>query len=245
MDTDTLVDEMLVDGEKLLELLAENEIDVTAACWVKTSEAGAWVFYIATEEVDKKKLSEAYGNVFRLLRAIPNSLISTLDITLVGKNSPVAKDLLAIHNLYPGKPAFRSRSLKLSSVGTEEIYLYPSRKHQPIPLRQSITVSYYRQGDTNNWSASTKLGERYRGMRAKGAVSYSTGRWEGEQEGDEKHATVRVLLEVAPDLESRVGFMHPGLDRVWADQAGEMADEMFKARHPHAEIVHDNDLEEE
>ena len=240
MDTDTLVEEFIDDGQKLIEVLTENEIDVTAACWVKTSEEGAWFLYIATEEVDKNGLAAAYREVYQLLRTIASSQISASDIKLIGKSNPITENLLEIHDRYPNRIPTRSRSLRLASLGTEEIYPYPLRQQPLIPYRQSITVSYSRQPSTNTWRARTKLGELYRGMRAKGAVGYSTARWEGEKEGDEKHATVSVLLEATPDPQSQLDFVHPGVAKVWANQARELADEMFQARHPDAEIVHDN-----
>ena len=239
MDTDTLVEEMIGDGQKLIDLLLENEINVTAACWVKTSEEGAWFLYIATNEVDKNGLAKAYRKVYRFLRAIPNSWISTSVIKLVGENNPITDDLLEIHRRFPGKLPIRSRTSRLASISTEELYLYPLKEQPAIPFRQSFMVSYYRQGDTDIWHTKSKAGELYRGIKTKGAVGYSTTRWEGEKEGDEKHASVSVLLEVTPDPDSQIVFMHPALEQVWARQAEEMADEMFRERHPNAQVEHD------
>ena len=75
-------------------------------------------------------------------------------------------------------------------------------------------------------------------MSAKGAVAYSTALWEGEKEGDEDHATVSVLLEVDPNFDEENTFIHPDVWNLLKSQARQMADEMFKSRHPDAVIEH-------
>ncbi|HEX5445926.1 MAG TPA: hypothetical protein VFW87_19010, partial [Pirellulales bacterium] len=103
MDTITLVENQVEDGEKLLALLAENGFSVLAASWVKTSEEGRWFLYIASEEVDRKRLATAYREVYSLLDAIPDSWISMSEIKLIGRNNPITKDLLEISRRYPGR----------------------------------------------------------------------------------------------------------------------------------------------
>jgi hypothetical protein len=63
-------------------------------------------------------------------------------------------------------------------------------------------------------------------VKAKGAVAYSTGRWEGQGQEDETHGTVSVLLEPGPgETESAM-----------IAEARRLADRMFLSRHPDAEI---------
>jgi hypothetical protein len=62
-------------------------------------------------------------------------------------------------------------------------------------LRQEFTVRYVRSEKTNQWTASTKRGQLFRGMKAKGAVGYATARYGDRQEGDEDFGIVTVLVE--------------------------------------------------
>jgi hypothetical protein len=106
------------------------------------------------------------------------------------------------------------------------------------PVRQSFQVKYSRQGNTNAWQAITKRDGLIKGVKAKGAVGYSTGMWEGETIDDQRHATVAVLLEVDP-RSSEVGIADdPDLRRELAKRAQSLADEMFLSRHPRAQIQH-------
>ena len=112
MDTATLVKKREDDGRRLIGLLAERNIDVTVAAWVKTSEEGTWFLYIATEEVDKKGLANAYREVYGLLRSIEGTCISTSDIKLVGKKNAITTDLVAVRNLRAQGPgAFHTLSI--------------------------------------------------------------------------------------------------------------------------------------
>jgi hypothetical protein len=67
MDTDTLVENLINDGRKLVEELPQRGFDVAAAFWLKPCEDGKWYFYIVSEAVDAEGLAKAY----RQLRSCP------------------------------------------------------------------------------------------------------------------------------------------------------------------------------
>src|ERR1017187_1924712 len=74
-------------------------------------------------------------------------------------------------------------------------------------LRQEFNITYLRKRKSNEWTAMTKRGQLYPGVKATGAVGYTTGLWQGEREGDENQATVTVFVECEPtmcDSHSRV-----------------------------------------
>jgi hypothetical protein len=48
---------------------------------------------------------------------------------------------------------------------------------------------------SNSWTALTKRGKLYKGVKAVGAVAYTTGTWEGERDRDENHATVTAFVK--------------------------------------------------
>lgn len=97
MDTDTLVDNLLGDGQKLVEDLPRRGFEVTAAFWIKPTVDGKWRFYIVSPVVDAEGSLEAYGRLHPLVRAMPQPLrIDPLKIKLIGPTHPIAKDVLAI-----------------------------------------------------------------------------------------------------------------------------------------------------
>jgi len=106
------------------------------------------------------------------------------------------------------------------------------------PVRQSYRVRYIRQGKANIWRAVTNSEGLLRGVKAKGAVGYSTAIWEGGPAGDQGHAIVPVLLEVDPQSCEPGGADGPDLRRELVEQARGLADEMFRSRHPRAKIEH-------
>src|SRR4029077_854772 len=106
------------------------------------------------------------------------------------------------------------------------------------PVRLSYDVRYSRQGKTNIWRAMTKKNGLLKGVKAAGAVGYLTSVWEGEQQDDQRFATVSVLLEVDPRFGDSGFDVDPNAWSEMADRAGALADEMFLSRHPRARVEH-------
>jgi hypothetical protein len=125
-------------------------------------------------------------------------------------------------------------------LGDESAFEMPENELDTAvsPIRQSFHVRYTRQGNTNRWVAATESGRLLRGVKAKGAVSYTGAAWEGEAVEDQWHATVGVLLEIDPKLSEGGVADDPVLRRKLAERAQQLADEMFASRHPRALIQH-------
>ena len=241
MDTELLVGERIDAGEKFIETLASTGFDVTAACWLKTVEEDRWFFYISSNFVDDRGLAAAYREASRISEGDPVAWALMTDVVFVGTNSPITREVLELRGRYPARIPTRARPPMIGNIAVEEIYIYSPLHDEGAGPRQAFRVTYSRQGETNTWRGETKREGRYRRVKAKGAVAYSTARWEGEQPGSEKFATVSVLLEVDPGFDRENLFIHPAVWRVMADQARELADRMFKERHPDAVIEHDSD----
>ncbi|SRR5579875_3902907 len=92
--------------------------------------------------------------------------------------------------------------------------------------RVEYSVTYVRRGETSVWRPTIKRGRVYHGVKAKGAVAYSAGRWVGEAQHDEKHGIVTVLLEPRPG----------GAESEMVAEARCLADRMFLNRHPNAQV---------
>jgi hypothetical protein len=106
-------------------------------------------------------------------------------------------------------------------------------------LRQEFDIIYTRVKNANTWKAKARRGVLHRGVRAKGAVGYATGRWEGEKDGEENHATVTVFVECDQTMCDTRSRVFPQAWREMTDRARRLADQMFKSRHPDAVIEHD------
>ena len=106
----------------------------------------------------------------------------------------------------------------------------------PTPVRQSFHVTYDRQGKTNVWRATTERGRIFRGLKAQGAISFSTAGWEGEN--NEGFATVAVLIEVDPRFADPVFGDPVEAMPDMVRSVRNLADEMFLARYPRAQVKH-------
>jgi hypothetical protein len=128
MDTETLVDRVIDDGQKLVEALRQHGFDMSAAFWLKASEDDRWSFYIVSPAVDREGLAHAYRRLHPLVRAMPQPFwIDPLAIKLIGPSNPIAQDVLAIHGRAgpPHVSPIRWGGRKLGNVNVEDAYLYP------------------------------------------------------------------------------------------------------------------------
>jgi hypothetical protein len=111
-------------------------------------------------------------------------------------------------------------------------------------MRQEFKVTYMRRDRSNNWIARTTLGRLYKGMRAKGAVGYTIGSWESKVNGEENHGIVSVFLEADPRVANSHAPMLSDVSQIMAEEARQFADRMFRTRHPHAVIEHQDAVPE-
>ena len=124
MDTITLVENQIDDGERLLERLGEHGIAVRAAGWAKPAGDDRWFFYIATPLVDEQGPLAAYKEVYRVLRSMHGAWIRDSEIKLVGDRHPVSKDLVNLVSRYPGPTSTISHRAILGDLQVDEIYVY-------------------------------------------------------------------------------------------------------------------------
>ena len=97
MAEDTLVENWIDDGRKLIEELVQRGFEVTAGCWVYPSEARRWRFYIISPLVDTVGFREAAGRLHAVEWAMPPTYsIETLTTRLIGPSDPIARDLFRL-----------------------------------------------------------------------------------------------------------------------------------------------------
>jgi hypothetical protein len=128
MDTDTLVEDLIDDGGKLVKELLRQGFEVTAAFWLKASEDDQWYFYVVSPVVDTEGLAQAYRRLHAVARAMPRPFgIDPLGIKLIAPANPMAQDILAIHQRAPGPRAYPIRwsGKRLGNVSIDGAYLYP------------------------------------------------------------------------------------------------------------------------
>ena len=236
MDTELLVEDRIEDGRVLLQYLVEAGSKIDIAFWVKLGEDAEWRLYIAPAGFTHGDRSVAHATVYDILDRIPGTSISPSDITLLDPASPTAEAVAELRDRTSTKTPRRYHDKRFGGLFAKEVYIYP-----PIdnPLRQAFIVTYVKRSEADEWAATTRWAESYRGTTAKGAVSYSTALWLGGTPEDPTIAHIRVLVEVSPEFEDPALLTNPVVALPLLDQARNTADEAFKARHPGAIIKHE------
>lgn len=116
---------MQIDGGKaLLDSLRNTGFDVTVSGRTKSSEEDDWYLYIGSKDVDDRGLADAYRAVYTTIKANPEFGIDPFEVKLVGRQNPIAKDLLDIRGAGVARISTRSRRPKLGHMSVEETYVY-------------------------------------------------------------------------------------------------------------------------
>jgi hypothetical protein len=130
MDTATLVDERIDEGERFLDEHRKTGFDVAVAFWALTSEEGLWFLYIASPVVDTAGLAEAYRRVYTEFSRSQARWINRSDIKLIGSKSPIARDAIAYQS---SSLPTRYGGRKLGNLIIEEAYIYPKPSGRSAP----------------------------------------------------------------------------------------------------------------
>jgi hypothetical protein len=121
-----LVESQIMDGQRVVEALAQKGIDVTVAFWAKTSDDGWWYLYLATPAVDKEGITGAYRLVLGVVREMPPRPfgVETTDIKLLSPQSPMARDAAGSRRDFPRIASLGSS--RLGGVGIDAAYILPA-----------------------------------------------------------------------------------------------------------------------
>jgi hypothetical protein len=129
MDTITLVENQIEEGQRLLGLLEEEGIPVRAACWAKPIAKDRWILYIATPIWDEKGPLDAYGQLTSALRSFEYGWLTSSDVTLVSEKHPIVKDAREILQRYPHWTKVKPPRSMLGGIPVDgEVYVYPLGK---------------------------------------------------------------------------------------------------------------------
>lgn len=122
MDNPTLVNEQIDDGALLLQHLREKGFDVAVGFWALTTDDARWILYIASPEIEKQGLADAFRAVNIELGGTGFHWIQRSDVRLISSNHPIATDAISF-----GSDRFATRFgvRKLGGLIIESAYIYP------------------------------------------------------------------------------------------------------------------------
>ncbi len=237
MDTAVLVEKLIKDGRLLVDKLLKSGFNLIAAFWIKPVDDERWYLYLISGSVDQIGLKAAYSAVGEQLQSIPDCWISPTQIKLIDERNKIALDVVRFLNLFPGR---RPNPLLLNSVGSISIdefhLLYPDFE-TPWP-RQAFEVIYRRNDADSRWTSEVQPRQIYSNIRFEGAVSYSSGLWNGDLNAEaENYASVTVMIAIDPKIVGTSIMDRPEFQSMLKEQVRKTADELFKSKHPEAEIV--------
>jgi hypothetical protein len=110
-------------GQRLLGQLAGEGIPVRVACLLRRRDRLKPTLHIATPLVDQKGPIQAYREVLDVLHSFGDDWRDLLDISLVGEQHPLVRDIQALPRRGGGflSPDFSA----LGGMAVDEVYIYP------------------------------------------------------------------------------------------------------------------------
>ena len=135
MDTVTLVENQIDEGQALLDRLSDEGFVFRSASWVKPVEVDRWSLYIVTPVLDEMGKLEAYRQILAVNRSLMNDWITASNLTAVGEKNDVAQGLLEFLRRYAGwRTLAFSPPLLLGGSEIEGLYIYPPGKRLELPI---------------------------------------------------------------------------------------------------------------
>jgi hypothetical protein len=125
VDTETLVEGKIDDGQRLLVRLVRGGLDIALACWIMSGEDGRWYLYVVSNSVEAQGLTASYGQVVSALPPMSSPWVSLSEVKLIGPNSPVARGLAAVFGKHLGRVPAPPHHPQLGGLAIEEAYVYP------------------------------------------------------------------------------------------------------------------------
>jgi hypothetical protein len=125
----TLVEMQINEGQRLIDRLAQEDIAVTAAAWVKETESGDWYLYLATPLVGEDGATRpAYRRVNSVIHEMQKEGfgLDPFEKKVIGPHDPTANDMVANRIGRPAGPPTPFRGSRLGHLAVEEAYIYPA-----------------------------------------------------------------------------------------------------------------------
>ena len=122
-----MVNDAIKDGQRVLEQLALEGFEVTAAFWLHESDNNQWRFYVVSPAYVTDGPQLAYRRLQTAIRQLGVTWIDPLEVKLIGPTNSVAQAVLAILQQSSGVRAWPVRwgGGQLGNQSVEGAYLYP------------------------------------------------------------------------------------------------------------------------
>lgn len=125
MDQAILVEHQIDDGQKYVDRLIANGIDVAVAFWLKDCDDERWYLYIATRAVDDLGQVAAYRAYHGATKGLQSPWMGMFQVKLISPESPLAKDAIAFLSTHqPSSPFLRFPGPRLGGTNIDGAIIY-------------------------------------------------------------------------------------------------------------------------
>ncbi|MED3600996.1 hypothetical protein P5641_07980 [Bacillus subtilis] len=125
MVKNSLVENDIKDGAKLISKLDQSGLDITVALWLYQEDLDEWRLVISSPKLAEERLRMAYRKVFKILDEMGYTNIKSQDISIIRPSNRLIQSLdLALDQ----KPQSLDQGIKVSGtfngIYIEDAYIY-------------------------------------------------------------------------------------------------------------------------
>ena len=137
MDQDTVVNEQIESGKRLIDKLNDERFEVHVAFWARLTDEEKWYLYLASPFVDENGPTVAYRRVFGVMRNMTDLWVDPFEVRVIGTNDSLTQGALsvmkpkvpnspfAVQNPKPYPGMIRFGGSTLGGVSIVGAYIYP------------------------------------------------------------------------------------------------------------------------
>ena len=128
----SLEERYIDEGREVLDHLAADGVDISAALWAHDAENDRWSRCIVSSFADEHGDRAGFRRVFEALdalEAMKSRWLEWSDIRVVGLDSPLAGDAVGMYGGFPPEKPTRYYGPSLGGIVVDQAYLY----RQPVP----------------------------------------------------------------------------------------------------------------
>jgi hypothetical protein len=156
MDTTTLVENWISEGNRVVEALVTSQVPVDAALWLYFPEAAEWRLVVATPLYDTRGPRASYTRIRSVLSSLtPPTPIRLWDVTVRSPTDELIAALRSANRRGTGVVGQRLRGVVLDGVFIEDAYVYriTDRAFQPVELpRRAVPLADIGASDDQSWN---------------------------------------------------------------------------------------------
>lgn len=126
MDTVTLIENQIAEGQRLLDHLRKEGVVISSAGWLKPTDEEIASFYIASPMRDELGSREGYSRILDVFRSLGTKWLSIFNFKLIRPSHPIAQFFNEMQRRGSHTTVMHLPPSSVDGIEIEDAYVYPT-----------------------------------------------------------------------------------------------------------------------